>query len=209
MPEYPHLYEVESIVAEPIRSERPYSYYGELMVKGSFGNGVSYGEMLITTNYDASDPYDQRIQAIKTDIMAMHQYPDINPEEYLLLEFEIAVIEAERNIQSEIEELSEDTRFVRWFTNRLDEVIPIDAPVDDADIREAEAGVLAEYIIEANSEEVRCVVVEQLLHEITLQREALDQIKELHDPVLLAAAVGMIEPLLDTVEHSRQLLAVA
>lgn len=209
MPEYPHLYEVEPSLVEPIRPERPYDYYGHLMVKGSFGDGVSYGEMSISTNYDINDPYDQRIQTIKADIMAMHQFPDMDPREYLMLEFEIAVIEAERNIQSEIEELSDDETFVDWFTQRLDEVIPIDAPMDDMDIRRTEAKVLAEYILQANPEEDHGAVVEDLLSEINAQRRALKQIKDLKDVGLLATAVEVIEPILDVVEHSRVLQAVA
>lgn len=208
MPEYPHLYEVAPVLVEPIRPERPYSYFGELMIKGSLGNGDNYGELTVAVAYDSNDQYDVRIKSIDSDIMALHQFADVPDEDYLMLEFEKAVIEAERNIHLEIEELSSDEKFVEWFCQKMDEIIPIDAPIDDADIRKAEAKALAGYIAEVNPSEEREMVVEHLIKELAIQQTALESIKKSQDPALLAAATEFIEPILDFVEH-RELTAVA
>lgn len=208
MPEYPHLYEVEPVLLEPIRSDRPYNYYGELMVKGSFGNGDSFGEMTITTEYDVNDPYDQRIKSIEAEIMALHQYPDVPHEDYLMLEFEKVVVEAERNIQLELGELSSDETFVQWFCEKMDKIIPVDAPIDDAGIRKAEAKVLAGYIAEVHPSEKREGVVVYLIRELATQQAALESIRGADYPQLLAAANEVIEPILDIVDH-RELAAVA
>lgn len=152
MYESPLLFDVEPNKIELIRPDRPYSNYGDLMIKGSFGDGDTYGEDRI---YFAGDPLADRIQDVEALISAICQTErpedaarlkicemdlillnaqrvDISVDEHAL---EVVVEEGlritEEGLHATYDAMSEEPGFVEWFSAAIEEKVSDDTSVKE------------------------------------------------------------------------------
>lgn len=101
MYDYPLQFDIEPNQIEFVRPERPYSIYGHAMIKGSFGNGISYGEDSIMFE---GGPLESRILDVEAEMSAICQTE--TPEDAVrltMLELDLVLLNAQRtNISEEI-----------------------------------------------------------------------------------------------------------